>query len=257
MIPCIWTLYGPNGSIKSSQAILFPGKIGYYNMEHGAHRAWGWKDGVKDGSILPREVNVPEKSMTRQYAKLTGWKESWQRLSEDVDRDFNNQEIKSIVFDTGTVAWALDRDAYLEEIQETHAARKQLIRIEYGEPNRRMEMFYTRPHVTDTHLIVIHHETDHYVPLIDSSGRPIMDEDNRPASAADGTKVPDGFKSAMEKSDWVLYFEHKVPGKPTVTIKKSAYGFDLIEMVITMKQMEDAGGIYNVLDKRLEVLGRL
>lgn len=257
MIPCIWTLYGPSGSGKSSQAMLFPGPISYHDLEHGARRAWGWNKAIESGQVVLQELQLPVKSMTRRFQKLDGWVDTWRDLSDQVEAEFSDDKIPSIAIDTGTVAWEIDRDAFLEQVQAEHPLRKQLIRIEYGEPNRRMTFFYDRPHVTNTHLILIHHETDHYVPLLDSAGRPILDEENKPASAPDGTKVPDGFKKATEKSDWVLYFEHKVAGKPTVTIKKSAYGFDLIDLVIDWDEIEKWGGIYNVLDNRLQVLGRV
>ncbi len=230
MHPSITTFYGPPGTIKSSIPLTWPGPIAFYDLEGGGHRAWKYQEGVDSGLITPRTFNVPQHSMTTRYVKLDGYKQAWQDLTSQVEKDF--KEFNTLVWDTGTMIWALDRDAMLEELQEKDQSRKQLIQIEYGEPNRRLFELFRLQQSFQKNLVITHHETDEYAPQIDPYGKPIIDSDTgKPASFATGTRVPDGFRYTLGLSDWVIRMtikeEYNKAGVPMGTIEKSGYGWHM------------------------------
>lgn len=237
MHPSITTIYGEPGTIKSSLAITWPKPIAFYDLESGGHRAWGFNDLVKAGDITVRTFAIPHHSMTSRYEKLSGYRDVWKALTTSMESDL--QKFETIVWDTGTVVWALDRDAFLEEIQQTAPARKQLQQIEYGEPNRRITELFNLARAFQTNLVITHHETDEYAQLMDPLGRPILDENQRPLSAPTNKKIPEGFKHTVGLSDWVLrtsIAEVQESGKtvplPQATIQKSAYGLFLRRQVV-------------------------
>jgi len=227
MLPSITTIYGEPGTIKSSLAITWPRPMAFYNLEGGGGRAWNYKAGIDDGSIIERTFTLPHRSMTERYEKLSGYVEAWKALTSMMEHDL--AQCNTIVWDTGTVVWALDRDAYLQQLQVDSPGRKQLLQIEFGEPNRRITELFNLARAFQTNLVVTHHETDEYTQLRDPLGRPIVDENNKPISVPTGKKIPEGFKHTVGLSDWVLRSSFKdekssLPGVPTMTVEKSGYG---------------------------------
>ncbi len=225
LIPSITTIYGDPGTIKTSIAITWPRPMAVYNLEGGASRAWGYNEGIADKSIVERKFAIPVKSLTERWAALTGHLEAWKAMTKQMETDFKT--FKTVVWDTGTMVWALDRDAYLQELQQ-EKARKQLLQIEYGEPNRRMNGLYSLPRAYQTHLVVVHHETDEYAQVFDPMGRPMV-EDGRPMSATTGKRIPEGFKHTLALSDWVLHTHIETnpdtnEDTPWATVEKSGYG---------------------------------
>lgn len=229
MLPSITTIYGEPGSIKSSLATTWPGPIAFYNLEGGAHRAWGYTEAVNSGHIMERTFNIPHRSMTTRYERLSGYSEAWKLLTECVEIDLRDRA--TVVWDTGTVVWAIDRDAMLQEIQVEKPIRKQLQQIEYGEPNRRITELFNLARAFQTNLVITHHETDEYTQVHDPLGQIVMNEDGQPLSVTTGKKVPEGFKHTIGLSDWVLRTKLN-DGTPTVTIEKSGYGLHLRGTVI-------------------------
>jgi len=225
MLPSITTIYGEPGSIKSSLAISWPRPIAFYNLEGGGPRAWGYKEGIDEGYIVERLFELPHRSMTTRYEKLTGYTEIWKALTSSMEMDLHNFE--TVVWDTGTVVWALDRDAWLQDIQKDKPNRKQLLQIEYGEPNRRITELFNLARAFQTNLVVTHHETDEYMQLKDPLGRPILDDQGDPVSVTTGRKQPEGFKHTIALSDWVLRTSISDTGVPKVRVEKSGYGLHM------------------------------
>ncbi len=219
----ITTITGEPGTIKSSIAITWPGPMAFYNLEGGGQRAWGYAEGIADGSIIERVFPLPAKSITERWAPLKGYSEAWRDINQQLEKDFN--EFPTIVLDTGTIMWALDRDAYLQELQVDSPKRKQLIQIEYGEPNRRMYGIFNLARGFQKNLVVVHHETDEYMQVMDPMGKPIMN-DGTPLSVTTGRKVPEGFKHTIALSDWVLHTELR-DNIPYMTVEKSGYGLQM------------------------------
>lgn len=225
MLPSITTIYGEPGSIKSSLAITWPPPIVFYNLEGGGRRAWKYQEGIDSSLITERTFLLPHRSMTNRYEKLTGYMEIWAALTGTMEYDLAN--FNTVIWDTGTVVWAIDRDAWLQDIQQQHPTRKQLQVIEYGEPNRRITELFNLARAFQTNLVITHHETDEYVPLLDPLGRPIVDENNNPMSVATGKKLPEGFKHTIGLSDWVLRTTLSTNGIPKVRVEKSGYGLHM------------------------------
>lgn len=233
MYPSVTTIYGEPGTIKSSLALDWPKPLVFYDLEHGGHRAWRWIELIASGDVTVREFNIPHKSMIERYSKLSGYIDTWGALAKTMEEDLAN--FATVVWDTGTVVWALDRDCVLEEVQKVTPARRQLLQIEYGEPNRRMTELLNLAKAFQTNLVITHHETDEYTQLIDPLGRPMLDENNNPISVTTGRKVPEGFKHTIGLSDWVLRTTlatvtsgSETTRTPRALIEKSAYGLHLL-----------------------------
>lgn len=226
--PAVVTIYGVEGSIKSTIAITWPGSKAFYDLEGGGHRAWGFTDMVKSGEITIRDFDLPHKSLTERNQKLSGYEKAWTDFTAQLLEDFANFD--NVIWDTGTLVWALDRDCMLEQVQREKPTRKNLIQIEYAEPNRRINELYNLSRAFQTNLIVTHHETDEYMNQLDPNGKIIVDENNIPVSYTTGKKVPDGFKHTKDLSDWVIHTHELVADTdgaftPRATVDKSAYGF--------------------------------
>lgn len=281
--PAVTEMHGPPGSMKSSIALSWPKKIAFYDFDFGVHRAWGMKQvgeisglGVNESvweyngepdSVLVRRQKLPHRSFTERYAKLEGYIEYWGTMINQLLRDCEDESIRTIIFDTGTIEWSICCDAYLQELQEENvikhqALRKQLQQIEYGEPNRRQKQIYDMVKSAGKDFIMVHHETDEYVPYV-VNGVMQKDEQGRPVSIQTGNKVPDGFKQTLKICDWELYTPSKESkGYYCAIIKKSAMGIDLINM--ELGGVSKIGDIetttfptYQGLVERLVFLGRL
>lgn len=254
----IFGIYGPPGGTKSSIALSFPKPLVYYDFERGAHRAWGMKPGTQkiaasiaghpvDATLLTTEMwpyngvddlvyvkypEVPVRSIVQRYEKLDGWVKAWADFTSDFNNACENPEVKTIVWDTGTVEWGLCCDCFLEELQRASSTgRKQLQQIEYGEPNRRQNGLLTAAAANKKTLVLVHHETDKYGPIL-MGGKPVLDDNGNPKSAPTGEKIPDGFRYTVGKCDWVLYvtLSRGDNGVTAVTeVQKSALGLSLLD----------------------------
>ncbi len=223
MHPSITTITGEPGTIKSSLAITWPGPIAFYNLEGGGRRAWGYDALVASGDVTERLFPLPTKSITERWVPLTGYLEAWRSITQQLEQDL--AKFPTVVLDTGTIMWALDRDAYLQELQTGNPGRKQLIQIEYGEPNRRMNGIYNLARGFQSNLVVVHHETDEYMQVMDPFGKPVMN-DGTPLSITTGRKVPEGFKHTVALSDWVLHTKLR-DNIPWASVEKSGYGLQM------------------------------
>lgn len=76
----------------------------------------------------------------------------------------SDSNIQSIVVDTMTLARSVKADAYLEELNQKGADRRQLLQIEYGHPNEAIRSLYSLMKACDKNFIAIHHLRDGYAP---------------------------------------------------------------------------------------------
>lgn len=218
--PNVYTLYGPRFTIKSSAALTFPKPIVYYDLEHGAHRAYGWPALVASGDVIAPKINIPARSLTMRYQNLKGFKEGWRALCESVMEACENPFISTIVFDTGTKVRKLALDGFLQEEQEKKPSKKTLDPMEYGEPNRRMGDLLEAPMISGKDLVIIYHEDDKYEAIIDPMGNPVRDDTGKIKREPTGEKIPDGYKAALDLTDWAFHTGAvKVEGKSVPTAK--------------------------------------
>jgi hypothetical protein len=240
--PGLFGFYGAPGTIKSTIAASFPKPMVYYDFERGLHRAWGVRLKVTDNGTAalyngePDQISVyyptvPAKSLTKRWEKLDGWTDAWQAFTTKFTEDFENPDIKTVVWDTATMEWALCCDAFLEEIQQKTPSRKQLQIMEYREPNARQTSLMGAALIYRKNLVLLHHEADEYGHL-KIGGQVQLDDDGNPKSVTTGKKIPDGFKYTVGKCDWVFHtrLDTGSDGKMVARAKceKSALGLDLI-----------------------------
>jgi hypothetical protein len=259
MLPGVWTIYGPSGSSKSSQALLFPEVIDFYDLDRGAERSWGWREAVTEERVRHKIIDMPVRSMTRRYERLEGFSEAWKSFADSMGDSFEDSSCSTVVVDTASINWKLDSDGFLQQIQEEQkggSPRKQLQQVEYGEPNRRQDMFYEAAHRQHKNLVMIHHEEDEYIIVRQPNGDPVFDESGQTKRTQSGNKIPEGFRHGWKRSDWVIYFDHIGDGQPSCIIKKSGYGFDLVGLEVKWKEIQEKGGIYKAIESKLRVLGR-
>lgn len=229
MIPGVTTIFGEPGTCKSSIATTWPKPLAFYDLENGARRVWGIDKLIESKQVLLRRVKIPNRSLTRRYEKLDGYSAAWNELTQQIFADLESKQFKSLVWDTGTLLWALDRDAYLEERQREKPNKKTLDTIEYAEPNRRLDTLYAMVKTYDIHLAVTHHDKDEYVTEL-AAGKPVVDDNGNPKQIPSGKKLPDGFKQTLSLSDLVLYTTLEIiEGKvtPKAKVYKSLYGLSM------------------------------
>ena len=282
MIPeGIVTMYGRPGTLKSSSAITWglpnvtaegaqhnpqDGRVLMFDFDMGIRRAWLSKQMQGTGQLTNKSWPIPPKSITTRYAKLEGFQESWQKFTQEYSEALENPAIFTVVIDTSTSMWMLCTDAYLQELQRLKADKKQLIQIEYREPNNRMKQVLGNSRVYKKHLVLAHHEGERLAPMM-FNGQPILDENNQQKMVQTGDKEPDGFRYTVGLSDWVFHFMHepkrKVAEGPKyfAVIEKSALGVDLVGMEFDLLKPNEAGNgvetLYHQLTKRLQFLGRI
>jgi hypothetical protein len=233
MKPAVSAIFGAPGTIKTSiiltmtDTLDLKGKLHLYDFDLGFDRAWQSELKVASGEIIHEPMFLPTRNLSRKETKLEGFLELWQEFVNNFRQDCDSREVSAIAWDTATAVWALCRDAYLQELQRTNVNRKQLLQIEYGEPNQRMNQLFALAKATKTHLLLAHHETDEYV-TVTMGGKPVLDQDGNPKTTTSGKKLPDGFRYTSGKADWVFYtYINEETGSPMCRVEKSAEGWQL------------------------------
>ncbi len=279
--PGVVSIWGPRGSMKSSQAASFPGIVKIYDFDLGIQRAWGIEDRIADSSVDIKRMEMPTKSLSERWAKLDGFKQLWLDFIKDYDAACRNPDIKAILFDTNTINWQLIRDGYLEEKQNEQVAnwlakgnspgtyppdlRKQILQIEYGEPNQRMRILFHMASSAGKWLVLVHHETAEYVPLM-MAGQPVIDQDTmQPKSVPTGKMVSDGWKYTEAACDWIFHTGLNMQPRdgggmqviPYAEVEKSALGIDLVGFKINLDVGEVEHTMFEKLEMYLRSIGRI
>lgn len=243
LIPGVVGIYGPSGSLKTSMGLSWPKRLKVFDFDLGVHRAWKVGDLVEAGEVEVETFATPDKgfsTLTRRSTRVEGSRELWNKFLKSYAEACEDGEVKAIQLDTNTVVWKLIQDAYLQELQDVqikqgkpeHEIRKQLIQIEFGEPNTRMRTILQSAPIYKKWLVLIMHDTDEYAPIT-MGGKPVIDPNTgNPRNAPTGNKVPDGFRYIKGICDWLFVSSAKVgdDGRivPSVKIEKSAMGIDLV-----------------------------
>lgn len=258
MNPTVISIYGPPGSGKTSFALTWPKKIRIFDFDLGADRGWQFDELIQTGQIIHSYNPLPSRSMTEGFEKLHGFIQAWSEFTKQFTQAVQDNTVKTIILDTGTNLWKLCCDAYLEELQDQSSRegkplRKQLIQVEYGRPNTRMKLLFDTAKSYQKDLIVVHHETEEYVPVT-VGGKPLLDENGQPKSAPTGNKIPDGFKYVTGMAGWSIKTSQRrseINGtlKTVVVakIEKSAKGLTLIGEEIIMPTYEKLEALVKIL----------
>ncbi len=263
LVPGLVGFFGANGTLKTSEAMRWPHKVAIMDMELGSDRAWEIREAIKDELVEVHPFELPVKDMSKRYSKLMGQRELWNAFSDRMGTVMEDPKIRTVVIDTGTSLWQLIRDAYLQELQEVelrkkpntpdHELRKQLLQIEHGEPNRRMDHIVQMAKIHKKWVILIHHDTDQYVPIT-VGGQPVIDtQTGQPKMAATGKRIADGWRRTGPALDW--QFESIVNDppsgvpEPTFTIReKTAGGIFLRNMVFTLTPGRNQMSLFRYLE---------
>lgn len=230
--PSMFVFYGPNGTVKTSNAISAEGTVHLWDFDAGAHRAKDFNKLVASSKLIIHTPDMATRSITTRHERLKGFSEAYLSFVQDFVKVCEMAGDITMVVDTGTVLWKIIQDAYLQELQRDNPNRKQLIQIEFGEPNSRMRSIWSMPKMYGKNLIAIFHETDEYATVM-YQGQPVLDDQNKPQSATTGIKIPEGFKSSRNMADWVFTTTTSKNGEgrltPHIQIEKSGLGLDLVD----------------------------
>lgn len=132
-----------------------------YDITASAVPAWA------DHDITIYELPMPVQLDTIQ---IKGCQALWDYFIQLLVAAFKDDEVRTIVIDTMTVARRLKADAYLEALQVTKPERERLIQIEYGATNDAIRSIYTMAAGVKTNLVAVHHLTDERKETIDKNG---------------------------------------------------------------------------------------
>lgn len=135
-----------------------------------------WKRGVEIKSYdwSKNDITVFELPRPVQLSndKFVGMADLWAYFIFHCAEALEDENIKSIVIDTMTLARRVKADAYLEELQgKEGSTRKQLVQVEWGHPNDSIRSIYNAGKIGDKHLIVIHHLTDDRIDVVTGTGK--------------------------------------------------------------------------------------
>src|SRR3990172_833912 len=117
---------------------------------------------------LPPPINI-------DTTLVKGAKEMWAYFLPKVVAAIQDQEVKTVVIDTATIARRVRVNAHLQQLQEDAIAkgevpRRQLLQIEYGNPNDAMRDIYAFAAGQTKNLVLVHHLTDERGDHINSKG---------------------------------------------------------------------------------------
>ena len=114
---------------------------------------------LAQGDIITKQYRFPIKFPGQPIRGLLSvWEE---QMIPDMVLIFGTERIKSILLDTGTVMWNIDKDAQLERAQINGQAqnkgRESLLPIEYALPNQEMRALLGTAKQMNKNLYIPHH----------------------------------------------------------------------------------------------------
>jgi len=257
LVPGLVGIFGPNGTIKTSQALGWPHKVALLDLELGSQRAWQLQEYVDEGLVEVFRLPLPVKDVHSRYSELKGQSELWATFTTKINQILEDPEYGTVVIDTATALWQLIRDSYLQELQKAdkennRTLRKQLLRIEHGEPNRRMAHIVQMASVYDKWIVMVHHDADEYVPLL-MGGYPVIDTETHQAKqVVSGKRIPDGWNKTGPALDWQFQSElvgTDGPPKPRFTIRdKTSGGIHLLNLPFEIETGRDKQSLFRKLE---------
>ena len=262
---------GAMGTGKSTLAAHWKeGNTFWLDLELGAKRALSRiKDWDKHTTLWhpydEEDVDTLADMLNRMNSmrgeKLVGRVEYWETIIKKYLMMCADKDTDTLIYDTWKEVWSSNTQAFLQKVQEntTGKVRQNLLQIEYGTPNTRMNsvIFASRQHSKD--LLLLSHERPIYLYGLDADQKQISYPDPSGASELDGYKntldlVDWGFRSTVlrdcpKQGTTVAGIEHKCSGLHFVyTIEKSPVdaghvGTELIDLTYTkLKSFVEAQG---------------
>lgn len=166
---------------KTHLALTFPAPMVVFSFDLGFEIVRA-KFAGKEINVKTYSIPILESSHPKPYAQPI-----WQEFVKDYKKAIWDKEIKTVVVDPATTVWELDRHAYTEEL-----GQKQLLPVQYSEPNARMSALLTEPRISGVNLVLTHYLRDIYV-----------------NDKATGELELDGFKRTEGLVDLVLHLQRE------------------------------------------------
>jgi len=257
LVPGLVGIFGPNGTIKTSQSLGWPHKVALLDLELGSQRAWQLQEYIDGGLAEVFKFPLPVKDVHSRYSELKGQSELWAKFTTKINEVLEDSNYQTVVIDTATALWQLIRDSFLQELQladkeKGQPLRKQLLQIEHGEPNRRMSHIVQMAGVYGKWIVMIHHDADEYVPLL-MGGQPVIDAETHQAKrVVSGKRIPDGWNKTGPALDW--QFQSALvgtdgPPKPMFTIRdKTSGGIHLLNLPFEIETGRDKQTLFRKLE---------
>lgn len=180
MIPNLFvSVAGEPKTGKTHFALTFPDPLALFSFDLGAEFVASKFPG-KQIDIFKYPVPIIDSVHPKPYAE-----EFYLQIKDDYEKAVTSGVYNTVVIDTATALWEIVRHAYTEEKN-----RKQIVKVEYAEPNARMSWFLLQPNVAGVNLVATHYLRDRYI-----------DDKNT------GQKEQDGFRRTHGLADLVLTTE--------------------------------------------------
>jgi len=155
----IVTVDGEEKTGKTHFALTAPGPIALINLDIGDEGV-AEKFVVEGKKIAKNDYLLPHGRTASQEDAIA----LWEKLKSDYYKALENSVIRSIVIDTGTDAWALDRLARFGQLSKVPAYKYDEINVEFKE-------MIKRAYAHDKNVILTHQLKDEYVDNQRTGGR--------------------------------------------------------------------------------------
>jgi len=220
----IMGLWGEDKSCKTTLALTFPKPLVVMELDIGGFKRaiYRFQKEYDEGLIkyeaypLPFPIGLldPTKLTTRPSKIIVGIKELFYKFAVSFLNHLND-DTATIVVDTGTLLYEMTCTAYLQEKQEIQldtngnllpgekSLRVSLTPIEYREPYIRMRGFIYHAKTKEKHLVLTHHATDEY--------GPVLQKDGGIAEARTGKRKRHGWEQLGDSADVIAqtYWDSK------------------------------------------------
>ena len=224
------SIEGDEATAKTTFAYTAPTPIVGFSFDLGSERAiYGTKfddyfkgldiqinNWKSKASKLGKDITIWEMPIPVQLdpAHMIGMSELWQWFMQKMVEACGNDDVRTIVVDTMTLARSLASDAHLQSLQTKNTDRKQLLQIEWKDPNGKIQAIWDYTRALGKNMIGVHHLKDDYKEFVNSKGEK--------ESVNVGTKSLEGLKTTHRIVDIAIRNE-KATGVIKTKIMKCGY----------------------------------
>lgn len=272
----IFVQWGEDKSCKSTLSMSFPKPIvnmefdigGFdranRNLPHLPIRDWVDQGLIRNESyVMPFPIgSIDLKNMSITPSKIiVGMKELFYDFAVHFIAHLKDDNIKTIVVDTGTLLYDVTCSGYLQEKQEVQldasgnlragekALRVSLLPIEYREPYTRMRGFAYQAKAHGKHLVVNHHASDQY-------GR-VPQKDGSLATDKTGKRELHGWSQWGDSADVVVHTyiaQEEVEKDGVKSTKPVPYCEVELAEVLTLVGMKFREPTYEIIQKAIQFI---
>lgn len=211
--PFVCCLWGDEKTCKTSTSLSWPKPLIHLDIDVGGFDRAIWR--IDKAGITSESFPTPMQAekmlgLTKLsglsidiHKKVDGMLEAWQKIIMCFLKAVQDPKVKTIVFDTWTMAWTVSHRSVLQEIQEKQMAkgvvvsevRESLMSKDYGPANDRMTGIIQTARAYKKNLVLVHYPREIYATRIGKNG---------PEEYNTGKQEPDGFKHTTKLADIVI-----------------------------------------------------